>query len=242
MSISAILCWFSRISSLVTSYIGMSDRNRFNVVNSDRLVSLGEQIYIICRMSFNHIISPAIKKNNTQKLILCFLIIWKFFFLLSTFTLFGFPIFWYRAYLMKVIPETRRTHWIWYLRFYLILLTTRLLVNLFPRKYYIEYGCKWSWFSVMDNRHITFFLYGIAFSNLISVNKIPICILGINCTFYDSSIILWNCPDDVIFFYFDSDMSKSTNTVVYFDWTTVIYIYVCGKCRTQFMMPNSSRR
>jgi len=30
-------------------------------------------------------------------------------------------------------------------------------------------------------------------------------------------------------------MSKSTNTVVYFDWKTVIYIYVCGKCRTQFM-------
>ena len=27
--------------------------------------------------------------------------------------------------------------------------------------------------------------------------------------------------------YFDSDMSKSTNTVVYFDWKTVIYIYVC---------------
>ena len=95
--------------------------------------------------------------------------------------------------------------------------------------------------------------------------------------------------------YFDSDMSKSTNTVagadpgfqvrggavkklrraeggakifgvfhvknhdftsknhifsnfrirpwlVYFDWKTVIYIYVCGKCRTQFMLPNSSRR
>jgi hypothetical protein len=37
--------------------------------------------------------------------------------------------------------------------------------------------------------------------------------------------------------YFDSDMSKSTNTVVYFDWNTVIYIYVCGKCRTQFMLP-----
>ena len=35
--------------------------------------------------------------------------------------------------------------------------------------------------------------------------------------------------------YFDSDMSKSTNTVVYFDWKTVIYIYACGKCRTQFM-------
>ena len=37
--------------------------------------------------------------------------------------------------------------------------------------------------------------------------------------------------------YFDSDMSKSTNTVVYFDWKTVIYIYVCGKCRTQFILP-----
>ena len=37
--------------------------------------------------------------------------------------------------------------------------------------------------------------------------------------------------------FFDSDMSKSTNTVVYFDWKTVIYIYVCGKCRTQFMLP-----
>jgi hypothetical protein len=37
--------------------------------------------------------------------------------------------------------------------------------------------------------------------------------------------------------YFDSDMSKSTNTVVYLDWKTVIYIYVCGKSRTQFMLP-----
>jgi hypothetical protein len=36
--------------------------------------------------------------------------------------------------------------------------------------------------------------------------------------------------------YFDSDMSKSTNTVVYFDWNTVIYICLCGKCRTQFML------
>ena len=42
--------------------------------------------------------------------------------------------------------------------------------------------------------------------------------------------------------YFYSDMSKSTNTVVYFDWKTVIYIYVYGICRTQFMLPNSSRR
>jgi hypothetical protein len=30
-------------------------------------------------------------------------------------------------------------------------------------------------------------------------------------------------------------MSKSTNTVVYFDWKTVIY--VCRKCRTKFMLP-----
>ena len=36
--------------------------------------------------------------------------------------------------------------------------------------------------------------------------------------------------------YFDSDMSKSTNTVVYFDWKTVIYIYVSRKCRTQVML------
>ena len=37
--------------------------------------------------------------------------------------------------------------------------------------------------------------------------------------------------------YFDTDMSKSTHTVVYFDWKTVIYSYVCGKCRTQFILP-----
>ena len=37
--------------------------------------------------------------------------------------------------------------------------------------------------------------------------------------------------------YFDTDMSKNTNTVVYFDWKTVIYIYVCGTYRTQFMLP-----
>jgi len=36
--------------------------------------------------------------------------------------------------------------------------------------------------------------------------------------------------------YFDSDRSKSTNTVVYFDWKTVIYIYVCGQCRTQLVL------
>jgi hypothetical protein len=36
-------------------------------------------------------------------------------------------------------------------------------------------------------------------------------------------------------------MSKSTNTVVYFDWKTVIYIYVCGQCRTQFKLSNSGK-
>ena len=36
--------------------------------------------------------------------------------------------------------------------------------------------------------------------------------------------------------YFDSDMSKSENTVVYFDWKPVIYIYVCRKYRTQCML------
>jgi len=37
--------------------------------------------------------------------------------------------------------------------------------------------------------------------------------------------------------YFDSDMTKSTNTAVYFDWKTVIFIYwyACRKCHTQFM-------
>ena len=37
--------------------------------------------------------------------------------------------------------------------------------------------------------------------------------------------------------YFNSDMPKSTNTVVYVDWKVVIYIYVYRKCRTQFMLP-----
>jgi len=32
---------------------------------------------------------------------------------------------------------------------------------------------------------------------------------------------------------FDFDMSNSTNTVVYFIWKTLIYIYVCGQCRIQ---------
>jgi hypothetical protein len=44
--------------------------------------------------------------------------------------------------------------------------------------------------------------------------------------------------------YFDSDMSKSTNTVVYFDWKTAIYIYACGKgyktnIRKSMLIPNT---
>ena len=34
------------------------------------------------------------------------------------FNLFGFPLFRFWAYLMKVIAETPRVHWICYLRFY----------------------------------------------------------------------------------------------------------------------------
>jgi hypothetical protein len=40
--------------------------------------------------------------------------------------------------------------------------------------------------------------------------------------------------------YFDSDMSKSTNKVVYIDWKRVIYIYACGKCRTQLKKKETS--
>jgi hypothetical protein len=32
-------------------------------------------------------------------------------------------------------------------------------------------------------------------------------------------------------------MYQSIRRVVYFDWKTVIYSCVCGKCRTQFMLP-----
>ena len=32
--------------------------------------------------------------------------------------------------------------------------------------------------------------------------------------------------------YVDSDMYNSTNTVVYFDGKTAIYIYTCGQCHT----------
>ena len=44
----------------------------------------------------------------------------------QNFKLFGFPIFPFWAYLMVVIPETRRAHEIWYLRFYLIYIHMKL--------------------------------------------------------------------------------------------------------------------
>ena len=41
---------------------------------------------------------------------------------------------------------------------------------------------------------------------------------------------------DLFWFWY---LSKSTNTVAYFDWKMVIYIYACGKCCTQFMLEKS---
>jgi hypothetical protein len=38
--------------------------------------------------------------------------------------------------------------------------------------------------------------------------------------------------------YFDSDMSKSTNTVVYFDWKTLIYIYTHNLCNSNNTAPS----
>ena len=55
-------------------------------------------------------------------------------------------------------------------------------------------------------------------------------------------ILVFHSEPEASMNYFDSDMSKNTNTIVYFDWKTVIYIYAYGQCRTQFMLPNSSRR
>ena len=41
--------------------------------------------------------------------------------------------------------------------------------------------------------------------------------------------------------YFDSGMSKSTNTVVYFDWKTVIYTYTfIGACANEIIRRNNS--
>jgi hypothetical protein len=64
----------------------------------------------------------------------------------------------------------------------------------------------------------------------------PECVGSFNM---DWRILVFHPESSILAFmiYFDSDMSKSTNTVVYFDWKTVIYIYACGKCRTQFMLP-----
>jgi hypothetical protein len=51
----------------------------------------------------------------------------------KTFKLVCFPIFWLWAYMIKIIVEGRRAHYIWYLRFYkyiaIIMLTTRAIVH-----------------------------------------------------------------------------------------------------------------
>ena len=48
----------------------------------------------------------------------------------NTFKLFGSSIFRLRAYLMKVIPETRRPRYIWYLRFYQIIIMFTVIIRL----------------------------------------------------------------------------------------------------------------
>jgi hypothetical protein len=71
-------------------------------------------------------------------------------------------------------------------------------------------------------------------------------LLGQNC--YNHNGLSFNMGWRILVFYLepvsmiylDSDMSKTTNTVVYFDWKTAIYIYVYGQCRTQFMLSYSS--
>ena len=45
----------------------------------------------------------------------------------------------------------------------------------------------------------------------------------------DWRILVFYPEPEASMIYFDSNMSKSTNTIVYFDWKTVIYIYVCEK-------------
>jgi len=45
-------------------------------------------------------------------------ILWGFIYCSHVHNLFDFPIPWPWTYLMKVIPESRRAHWNWYLRCY----------------------------------------------------------------------------------------------------------------------------
>ena len=54
------------------------------------------------------------------------------------------------------------------------------------------------------------------------------CWLGIKYQYPPTHVKTQNNSILASIIYFDSDMSKSTNTIVYFDWKTVIYIYVCG--------------
>ena len=45
----------------------------------------------------------------------------------------------------------------------------------------------------------------------------------------DWRILVFYPEPEASMIYFDSNISKSTNTIVYFDWKRVIYIYVCEK-------------
>ena len=51
----------------------------------------------------------------------------------------------------------------------------------------------------------------------------------------DWRILVFYAEPEASMIDFESDMSKSTNTVVYFDWKTVIYTYAYGKCHTIYV-------
>jgi hypothetical protein len=92
----------------------------------------------------------------------------------------------------------------------------------------------------LDNNHIIYWcIYYILVIYLRNKSWKVECVSSFNMGW---RILVFNPEPEASMNYFDSDMSKSTNTVVYVDWKTVIYIYVYGICRTQFMLPNSSRR
>jgi hypothetical protein len=54
-------------------------------------------------------------------------------------------------------------------------------------------------------------------------------LITFSCSFQWS---LWN----MLLWHFKHSQPSHSDKLVYFDWKTVIYIYVCGKCHTQFML------
>ena len=70
-----------------------------------------------CHKTTNVLLISSRKATFTWSTnISCFRALW--FYCSQNFKIFSFPIFWLWAYLMKVIPETLRNHYICYLRFY----------------------------------------------------------------------------------------------------------------------------